>query len=449
MALCIKSIGWRISALALTLAAPQLAAQSLWVPGSDPVTIARSGAGVAFGRSLEAAGANPALLPTLTDVRSFQLGLGMAMESHQVTLRESNQPTHFTSDRNRFMPSFGAGWKLGDRFSAGVQVADSFRRNGRLDWDAPARFDGLALDLAVRRAEFQGGFSVTPAFSLGFGVGLQQISYSAEAPIRVVVSGDLGQSLLEAVAGQKANKTVPSFTLGFRWALAPRWTIGGSFRSGVDTTLGLEGYRVDRPLLLVGSDGFGVATAGIEPAAKALADGLRPVTGDPRLKLPAQLQVGVRQRVNQLFTWEGDIYFVMPGAMLPAMPGYTGTTGVIQAPQNQTEGKGGMGVRACGEFSVSKNWVFRMGMSVDPSFRKDEDSDVLVNGTRAAAFSGGMAWQALGGELSMGYQFRQTQDRESSRMGSNWKSTGYHRGGNLVRIEAQGHLWSIGYRATF
>lgn len=448
MALCISSTGWRVTALALTLAAPRLAAQSLWLPGSDPVTIARSGAGVAFGRSLEAAGANPALLNSLTEPKSFYLGLGMSLESHQLT-PQSNQVTHFSSERNRFMPSMGGGWKVDDRFSLGFQVTDAFRRHGRLDWEAPARFDGLALDLEVRRAEFQGGMALSPALSVGFGVGVQAVRFSSEAPVRAIVPGDPGQSLVELVAGQKASKLVPSYTVGFRWAFAPRWTLGGSFRSGVDTTLGLDAHRVDRPLLLVASDGYGRPTAGIEGAARTFANGLTPLAGDGTLKLPAQLQLGVRQRVNQLFTWEADLYLVGSGTQLPSLPGYTGTAGAIHVVAPTEESKGGLGVRACGEFSVSKNWVLRVGLSLDPPFRRDEDSDALLNGTRTAAFSGGLGWKAFGGEVNLGYQFRQTQDRESNRMDSNWTSSGYRRTGTLVRIEAQGHLWSLGYRMHF
>jgi hypothetical protein len=53
-------------ALAFLAAGTALPAQGLLgVPASDPAGIARSGAGVAFGRSLEAASLNPALLVTL------------------------------------------------------------------------------------------------------------------------------------------------------------------------------------------------------------------------------------------------------------------------------------------------------------------------------------------------------------------------------------------------
>ena len=64
--------------------------------------------GQAFGRSLEAASLNPALLPTLEDRVSAYLAFGMELQEGQTSL-QSNQRVLVGADRNRFLPAFGAG----------------------------------------------------------------------------------------------------------------------------------------------------------------------------------------------------------------------------------------------------------------------------------------------------------------------------------------------------
>lgn len=118
------------------LAASSLGAQSLALPASDPVGIARGGAGVAFGRSLEASALNPALLVTVVDRRSAYLAGGMELESGQLTL-QSNQRTLFSSDRNRFMPALGAAWKVGTGSSSDWSSTRPFPATSRCRWSPP------------------------------------------------------------------------------------------------------------------------------------------------------------------------------------------------------------------------------------------------------------------------------------------------------------------------
>ena len=100
MARLTTRIGVGTLGLLAGLGAPRLVAQSWALPASDPVSIARSGTGVAYGNSLEAAGLNPALLATLRDGNSAYLALGLEMEAAQTTL-QSNQQTYYSSDRSR------------------------------------------------------------------------------------------------------------------------------------------------------------------------------------------------------------------------------------------------------------------------------------------------------------------------------------------------------------
>ena len=103
------------------LGAPHLAAQSWALPASDPVGIARSSAGVAYGNSLEAAAINPGLLATLRDDRSAYLSAGMELQDANAAL-QSNQQTQVSSNRNRFLPAMGAAWRLNPTLVPGLRT---------------------------------------------------------------------------------------------------------------------------------------------------------------------------------------------------------------------------------------------------------------------------------------------------------------------------------------
>ena len=95
----------KIRALGLLagLASQVASAQSMGLPASDPVGIGRSGTGVAFGTSLEAATLNPALLVTLREPRSAYLGAGLEIQKAELTL-EPDGGDLSSSDRNRCCP---------------------------------------------------------------------------------------------------------------------------------------------------------------------------------------------------------------------------------------------------------------------------------------------------------------------------------------------------------
>ena len=69
--------------LMVGVAALPALAQSLALPAVEPVGIARSGAQVAYGYSLEAATANPALLASLKEKTGFYLAAGLELASTQ------------------------------------------------------------------------------------------------------------------------------------------------------------------------------------------------------------------------------------------------------------------------------------------------------------------------------------------------------------------------------
>ncbi|HOD34160.1 MAG TPA: outer membrane protein transport protein, partial [Holophaga sp.] len=181
--------GWMGLAALAVMAGVPLRAQSPWLPASDPVGIARSGAGVAYGRSLEAAALNPALLVTLPGKGGAYLAGGMASASGQSTL-QSNSRTLYTDDRNRAVAALGAFWSLGESFALGLKLDTPFLRQGELPREGGLRFSGSALDLSAHRLEAQFAWAIRPDFSVGPGVGFARLSLDERVALRAVVPVD-------------------------------------------------------------------------------------------------------------------------------------------------------------------------------------------------------------------------------------------------------------------
>ena len=80
------------------LSGSQLKASVFMPPASDPVNIARSGAGVAYGDSLEAASINPGILATLRDPSSAFFACGAELYSSQATLQSSDNNIIYSGD---------------------------------------------------------------------------------------------------------------------------------------------------------------------------------------------------------------------------------------------------------------------------------------------------------------------------------------------------------------
>jgi hypothetical protein len=155
--------------------------------------------------------------------------------------------------------------------------------------------------------------------------------------------------------------------------------------------------------------------------------------------------------VNTVFTWELDARYVL-GAQteLPGQPSATPAgTGPVSGPSLGGGYRNGLGVNLMGELNLTKRWTLRLGASMDPALRSDNDVEPLTGGAKSAGFSGGIGYKAFGGELNVGYQFRQTQDIVSPNLQGSWTSSGYQPVPGNTRVEGMGHLWAAGYKRTF
>lgn len=443
--------------LPLGLAAMPLVAQSVAVAASDPVGIARSGVEVAYGYSLEAASLNPALLVAVPGHKSAYLAAGMEFQSAQVSL-ESNQQTWYTSDRNRAIGGFGAAWHLSPKTTLGLKLDTPFERHGAFAADAPNRFMGDQLDLVGRRLELQSAWALTPGLSFGIGVGAAHFSFQSGTVLRMGIPLDPTQpasstnvvdGVAETAVVQSGSKTVPSYSLGFRWALNPRWTLGLVHQSGYRADLPLSASSRGGLLGLYANDGLSPALLGTASRADILIGATRGTPGQGRLELPSQTTFGVRQRLNPMITWEGDVRWTSAGLRVPSLPGLATPSGQVASPAAFAPGKGHLGFGLSAEISLGKRWTVRGGTFLDREARDAANVEPLMGGAAQATFSIGAGYLIWGGELSIGYQFRQAQDQDVTDLTGVWSSVGFNPAGTRARVEGMGHLFAIGYRRSF
>lgn len=447
--------GW--AALALVAAGAPLAAQSLWLPASDPLGIARSGAGVAYGQSLEAASLNPALLPTLRSGGSAFLSAGQELMSTQVGLK-SNSRTLFTTDRNRGLLGLGAHWRLTDTFALGLKVDTPFMSHGTLPVEGGVRYSGSGLDLSARRGEIQLGWAFRPELSFGIGVGVASVHMEERVFVRAPIPVDPTQplstsnpsiALVETELSQDGTKVLPCFSLGMRWAMSPRWTLGFGYQSAIRGDLGGTAAMVGTPTY-VANDGYGTPPSDIETSGAVLLAGSSAVAGATSIDLPARAALGIRQRLNQLFTWEADLRYVWSTQMgLPDLPSLQTPSGLVVSPAPERAYQAGLSLSVLGEFSVGQDWTIRAGFSLDPAYVRPDTATGILNGTSSAGFSGGVGYRIWGGELSAGYQYRQGRDMDVKHLDGTWPVSGFQHSNSTNRLEGMGHLWAVGFRKAF
>jgi len=446
-----------LAALPLGLAALPAMAQGVSLAASDPVGIARGGVQVAYGYSLEAASLNPALLSSLRESRSAYVAAGIEAQSSQVSL-ESNQRTWYSSDRNRAIGGFGVAFRMSPRLTLGVKLDTPFERHGQFATDAPNRFLGDSIDLAGRRLEAQAAWAVTPAFSIGMGLGVARLTYDSGTVLRAGIPQDPTQpasvtnpvsGLVEQGLSQSGSKTVPSYSLGLRWALNPRWTLGFVHQSGYKADLSMSaGYR-DGVLGIYDNYGQPLAVLGTSARAATLLGLSTPTAGNGRLELPSQTTFGARHRLNPMITWEGDLRWTAAGLEVPAFAQLGTPSGLVTGPAILPRRKGHLGAGLSVEIELGKLWMLRAGAFLDQSSTEDAQVEPLLGGARQAAFSVGAGYKVWGGEVSLGYQYRQSKDQDVNTLDGTWSAAGFRTTGTRTRVEGMGHLLAIGYKRTF
>ena len=443
--------------LAMGLAGLPAAAQGVSLPASDPVGIARSGVQVAYGYSLEAAGANPALLASLRDAHAAYLSAGLELQSSQVSL-ESNQKTWYSSDRNRGIAGFGAAFRVAPALTLGLKFDTPFQRHGEFAPDAPNRFMGDRIDLSGHRLEAQAAWALTPAISVGVGLGATRLRFESGSAVRMGVPLDPTQpaspanpvnGVAEQEIGETGTKTVPSYSLGFRWAISPRWTLGLAHQSGYRTDLGLTAALRGGLSGVYANDGMSAALLGTATRAATLLGLATPVAGGGRLELPSQTSIGMRQRVNSMITWEGDLRWTAAGLQVPSFARLETPSGTAASPATAARGKAHLGGGLSAEVELGKDWTLRAGAFLDQASVDEAQVDPLLGGTRQATFSVGAGYRVWGGELSVGYQYRQSKDQDVTTLDGVWSAAGVRATGSRTRVEGMGHLFAIGFKRSF
>jgi long-subunit fatty acid transport protein len=445
----------------LGLLVPALSAQSLSLPASDPVGIGRAGVGVAFGRSLEAASLNPALLTTLLETRSAYLGLGEEFQSSQVTL-QSNRLTDYSTDRNRFVPSFGVAWRLKGRTMLGLKVDVPFLRHGLLPASSSARFLGDEISLKTLRAEVQlaGSFGKEDQVSLGASLGAMKVDLTQGTVVRARVGGtDPTQAvsaanpslgLVETRISQQGSATVGTYGFGFRWALSPRWTLGAAAQGFLKSTLHPDAEMGSRTPTFVDNDGFSTPALGLNSKGMLMLAASTAQGGSGRIALPGLFTLGVRHRLNNLLTWEADLRYVQASTLeLPSSPSLATPSGAVASPGSPIAARNTLALLVGSELTLTKRWTLRGGFSLDQGFRREGEVEPLLGGSRTSGFALGAGLKAWGGEWNLGYSVWFAKDEENANLQGAWSSSGYQSSHGLTRVEGMGHLLSIGFRKSF
>jgi long-subunit fatty acid transport protein len=444
--------------LALGVGALPLAAQSMALPAADPVGIARSGAQVAYGYSLEAAALNPALLSSLREKNGIYLAAGLELMSIQQSL-ESDQQTRFSANRSRAIGAFGLATRLSSALSLGLKLDEPYSRHASLPNDAPSRYLGDSLDLSARRLEGQVAWAFNPNVSVGLGLGVARLAYGTSSVMRFDVPNDPASAisasnvvngLVEQRVGQSGSKVVPSYSLGLRWAFNPRWTLGFAYQSGLKADLDLKAGFRDANLGIFSTDGLSsVADLGTDARAATLLSASRPQAGTGTLELPSQATLGVRHRLLPMMTWEADLRWTSASLRVPVFATVQTPSGTVSTPSELPRGRSHLALNASSELELGKFWTLRAGLSLDQRSVDESTTEPLLGGARTAAFSIGAGYKIWGGELNLGYQFRQSEDQDVTRLNGVWSSAGFRSVGTRVRMEGMGHLLALGYKLSF
>lgn len=445
--------GWIGAGLLLGAGALPAAAQGMALLAVDPVGLSRSGIQVAYGYSLEAATTNPALLASLRERSSAYLSAGLELADIQQSL-ESTQRTLYSSDRNRGIVGLGWGHRLSPSLVLGLKLDEPFLRHARLADEAPTRFLGDSIDLAARRMEAQAAWSLDPSISFGIGLGVARLSYGSSNVVRLGLPNPttgLTDGLVEQRLAQSGAKVVPSWSLGARWAISPRWSMGFAHQSGLKGDLGLTAGLRGASLGIYANDGLSLPPLGTGSRATALlaATTTTVLPGSPSLELPSRTTLGVRHRAHPMVTWEADLTWTAAGLQVPGFASARTATATVTAPAVLPTGRSHLGLGASAEIELGKFWMLRAGLYLDQGSIDDPRIEPLLGGSRTATFSAGAGYKVWGGELSLGYQYRQGEDHDTRALDGVWSSTGYRTVGTRIRLEGMGHLVALGYRRAF
>ena len=194
---------------------------------------------------------------------------------------------------------------------------------------------------------------------------------------------------------------------------------------------------------------IGTQTAAVQ-AATLLAASQPMAAGASTLELPSQATLGVRHRNMPFMTWEADLRWTSASLRVPSFAAVQTPSGLVSAPAELPHGKSHFGVNASTELELGKYWTVRAGLSLDQRSVDASYTEPLLGGAPTAAFSIGAGYKLWGGELNVGYQYRQSQDQDTHRLTGDWSASGFQPTPvNRIRMEGMGHLLALGYRRSF
>jgi long-subunit fatty acid transport protein len=357
------------------------------------------------------------------------------------------------------MPAAGAGWHFSPKLAFGFKLDTPYMRHLELPLESSSRFFGKAFDLKSMRGEIQAAYAITEAFSLGLSLGATRIDYASALSLRLPIypsysvddDNPAAEALVETTVRQDGSVTAPTFAVGVRYAITSRWTFGGSFTSGAKGRPSLAASMApEMDLYNTRGDSYPPPPLGSVDKVLELAPYMQPQPGVGDISMPYKIQAGVRHRLNQTTTWEFDVRYIgASAASLPTQPELYTPNGTAATLARDYVFRNGLAFSAMIEITVNKDWMARAGVSYDPDARDKTDIEPMLGGSRSAGFSLGFVRKALGGELSAGHQYRQTQDVIANNIAGSWSASGLRYTGTPTKVEGMGHLLSVGFKKSF
>jgi long-chain fatty acid transport protein len=380
-------------AASLLATAPAAVADSFAINEYSTRDLGLANAGRATQRG-DAAGAwgNPALIAALrrgsvTGSLSGILGASRFRDagSHDALGRSLGFDTSgFLEDA--MVPGLQVAWPINDRMAVGLAVTVPFGLATEYESNWPGRYQ--ALKSSLRTADINPSFSwqITDSFSVGVGVSAQyakatlnsMIDFGAVCLARLPTSTCASQRLLPQAADGfteiEGDSWEWGWNVGAAWSPAPDWTIGLTYRSGIDHTL--EG---DAKFIVP-------STAAILTSTGAFTD----TPGSAELNLPDSAELGVRWQATPQITLYGAAQWKKWSTLEelrvdfenPAQPDS------VEVLNYEDSWRYSLGV----EYQIEPQWTLRAGIAFDGSPTQPEFRTARIPDNDRQVYAFGASW---------------------------------------------------------
>jgi long-chain fatty acid transport protein len=334
---------------------------------------------------------------------------------------------------NALVPGVQAAWPINDRMAVGLAITAPFGLATEYESNWPGRYQ--ALKSSLRTVDINPSFSwqITDSFAVGVGVSAQyakatlnsMIDFGAVCLSRLAPASCAGLGLLPQAADGfteiEGDSWEWGWNVGAAWSPTPDWTIGLTYRSGVDHTL-------------EGDAKFVVPTnAAILTSTGAFTD----TPGSAELNLPDMAELGVRWQTNPQLAlyaaaqWKqwSNLAELRVDFENPAQPDS------VEELNYEDSWRYSFGV----EYQIEPQWMLRAGLAFDGSPTQPEFRTARIPDNDRMVYAVGASWTPNDDwSVDFAYNRIQIDDTEFDHVGNfNDRVTGEYTGhANVISVGA-------------